>query len=481
MDRLACVDVAAFPLQLLLRAHPDWAMHPAVVVEEDRPQAPVLFVNLQARRLGVRSGQRYASALAMARGLRAGTVSPSQIDQGVRALADRLRRYSPHVEPSSITPGVFWLDASGLRHLYPSLQVWAELIGADLKSVGMWASVAVGFTRFGVYALAIAHRGVLVVDDAEDERLRVNRVRLVRLNLETDARDRLLALGIETVGQFLQLPGEGIRTRFGAATEAFYQLAAGTRWAPLVPVAPDIHHERIVYFDAPESSVERLIFVIKQRLDIMVLFVRRLGEAILDVVLSMTLDDRTTLSERVVPAEATLEVGQLLTLVRLRLEAVHLSQGIVALRIRVNTAAATSDQRRLLPEQTRRTSDAANQALARLRAEYGEQNVVYACLRDAYLPSARFVWSPLRHVPAHTTPRVAARSLVRRIYAQPVSLRQKTAGEAPDWHGPYVISGGWWGGGVRRDYYFVQAVNDEWLWIYFDHRRQQFFVQGRVE
>ena len=29
MDRWACVDLAALPLQLLLRTHPDWAEHPA--------------------------------------------------------------------------------------------------------------------------------------------------------------------------------------------------------------------------------------------------------------------------------------------------------------------------------------------------------------------------------------------------------------------------------------------------------------------
>ena len=41
MDPLACVSVPAFPLQLLLRSHPDWRGAPAAVVEEDRPQSPV--------------------------------------------------------------------------------------------------------------------------------------------------------------------------------------------------------------------------------------------------------------------------------------------------------------------------------------------------------------------------------------------------------------------------------------------------------
>ena len=46
-------------------------------------------------------------------------IARSRIDQQIRALTDRLRRYSPHVEPSPDMPGVFWLDAQGLNRLYP--------------------------------------------------------------------------------------------------------------------------------------------------------------------------------------------------------------------------------------------------------------------------------------------------------------------------------------------------------------------------
>ena len=36
MDRLACVDVPALPLQLLFAREPGWRGRPAVVVEEDK-------------------------------------------------------------------------------------------------------------------------------------------------------------------------------------------------------------------------------------------------------------------------------------------------------------------------------------------------------------------------------------------------------------------------------------------------------------
>ncbi len=525
MDRLACVNVAALPLQLLLNAHSDWAslpVAPVAVVEHDRPQGLVLFLNAPARRAGVRSGQRYATALALCRDLRAGTVSPSEIDRGIRSIADRLRRYTPHVEPSSNLPGVFWLDASGLHGLYPSLQVWAEAIQADLQRAGLRAAIAVGFSRFGVYALALSHRGPIVCADAADERAQVQQVSLARLHLDPGVRDRLLALGVETAGGFLRLPGSGIAARFGADAEALHRLAAGDRWAPLVPVPAEQRHERSVDFDAPESHVERLVFVIKRLLDGLVPALERQGLAVAALVLSMRLDDRTTQVERVRPAAPTLEVAQLLTLVRLRLDSLRLAAGVVTLTLTAETCPATADQRRLFEAHTRREADAANHALARIRAECGEPSVVRARLCDAHLPSARFVWEPLERVATRAAPRVvAARPLVRRIYAQAVAVNEYVAsgfsrtserqsasplevrlppsqdasasltgafgvGGKPDptyVSGPYVLSGGWWGqrGGVHREYYFVHTGRGELWWVYYDHRRKRLFIQGKVE
>jgi protein ImuB len=180
------------------------------------------------------------------------------------------------------------------------------------------------------------------------------------------------------------------------------------------------------------------------------------------------------------------------------------------LTLTANTCRAPHGQRQLLPEQSRRDTDAANRALARLRAECGEQNVVRAHIRDAHLPSARFVWEPLAGLSPHAAPRVVAlRPLVRRIYTQAVALpgfslepgdkvfdaaevrRPTPVARSPlpvvrspssvAIHGPYVVSGGWWGGGVDRDYYFVHTPTGELRWIYYDRRRTRFYLQGHVQ
>jgi protein ImuB len=139
-----------------------------------------------------------------------------------------------------------------------------------------------------------------------------------------------------------------------------------------------------------------------------------------------------------------------------------------------------------LLQQARRDPDAANQALARLRAECGDDSVVRARVCDAHLPTARFAWERLDEVPAQATPRVVTlRPLVRRIFTKPIALSGTRSGgpvRAQTLAGPYVMSGGWWGGvGVHRDYYFARTDEGNLWWMYDDRRKDRVFLQGHVE
>jgi protein ImuB len=47
--------------------------------------------------------------------------------------------------------------------------------------------------------------------------------------------------------------------------------------------------------------------------------------------------------------------------------------------------------------------------------------------------------------------------------------------------GPYIVSGGWWGGGVHREYHYVKMKAGGIYWAFYDRRRRQWFLEGRVE
>jgi protein ImuB len=504
MVQLACVDLPAFPLQLLLRRHPEWATYPAAVVAEDKPQGLILWANEKARQLGVLPGLRYAAALSLAAGLRAGEVSLIEIQKAIQDLMHRLLCFTPEIEPSTEEPGVFWLNGAGLELLYPSSQKWARSVYEDIARQRFQVNVAAGFTRFGTYAVARIKKGTTVFNDPAEERRAAHEVPLSRLDLDPDFRDTLFKLGITTVGALLSLPPGGLRERFGLKAHRLYRMAAGDLWTPLDPCKPEepVRQQRIL--DDPESDTTRLLFLIKQLLHPMLATLAARTQALAGLWLSFQIEKRSWLKEQIRPAVPTLDSNQILDLVRLRLESMQFPAGIIEIALQAEGCAATVEQLRLFKEEgvegPARDLDAANRALARLRAEFGDDAVVRAKLTDGHLPEARFAWEPLDRI---KLPRPdlnglngpTDKMLVRRVMAKPAPLpgaprRTHEDGWLMLGHkygtvdkliGPYVFSGGWWNKEIRRDYYFAETRRGAIAWVFYDRVRRRWFLHGWVE
>ena len=507
MDRLACVDVRALSLQLLLRERPDWAAHPTAVVEQERPQGVILSVNEPARRRRVLPGMRHAAGLALAADLRAARVPPETIDEAVRELTSLLHDFSPGVEPGTREPGLFWLDASGLQRLHPCLETWARsILDAVQAALQLQAAAAVGFSRFGCYALArtTAPGRVRLCSSLEQEQRLTRAVPLDRLVLQPRLRHALHQLGVDSVGALLRLPPGGLLERFGPEAHTLHAMASGRQPAPLQP-APQIPALRQrVDLDHPEREVTRLLFLIKHRLHGLLAELARRGQALVALQLSLEIDpvwqpgagdhaDRPLQQHTLRPAEPTLDSVQLADLVRLRLEAASrqglLGRGVTAVELSADGAAASREQLQLFVQRPRRDLAAANRALARLRAELGQQAVVHAVLQDRHLPEASFAFEPLSLLRPPRPDPSGKRLLVRRLLSTALTLQRKDPsrwvidGEpAEQAAGPHILSGGWWGGSeVHREYHYVRTRQGDLLWLYHDRQRGRWVLQGKLE
>ena len=510
MERMACVDVAAFPLQLLLRDHPDWKDHPAAVVDQDKAQGTILWVNHRARALRILPGMRHGAGLALSRHLRAGVISRTVIEKVVDALVPRLRRFAAEVEPSRDEPGVFWLGASGLSLLHPRLEEWAGLIHGDLDDAGLHNTVAVGFSRFGSYAAAKACDRIMVFHTPEEEHDHVRGVVLERLDFAPKVRDLLARLGIHTLGGFLDLPAPQVRARLGKEAHRLHRLATGDLWSPLHPEVPSEPTTAAILLDYPEADCQRLAVLMEELLEPLLDTLDQRHEVMTSLLLHLCLDDKSQRTEALRPARPTLDRAQILDLLRLRMEATALTAGVTEVVMEVRSASPDIRQGELFHGASARDHDAANRALARLRARFGDGALLRARPRSGHLPEARFTWEPMEAVPPPRPRRVRLRPLVRRFFPKPVRLlyTEVPAGDSePKVHelqfkdpqvaearaddtfliresaGPYIISGGWWGSGaeVHREYRFVRTGEGPWLWIYYDRKRRGWFLHGKVE
>jgi protein ImuB len=465
------------------------------VVEHDKPQGKILWVNERARACRILPGMRYIAGLSLDAGLRAAEVPPRDIEHTIASLGRRLRNFTPQVEPAVDDPGVFWLDATGLERLYGTLGQWADQVRAALQQSGFLATVVVGFQRFGTYAVAKAKSGVIVLDSAADERAVARDVPLERLAFEPAARDTLGKLGVRTVGDFMDLPSGGIERRFGQQIQRLHQLASGGPGLPLQPERPEPPAQQCLILDHPETNVARLMLVIEGLLGPLLKVLVRRGHVLTKVSVRLHFDRLGEQTERVRPAAPTLDAAQLLELIRLRLDATRkLPDGVVEIGLTAESTEAASEQLQLFAQRPKRDVAAANRALARLRAEFGDAAVMRARLCERHLPEAGFAWEAVDAVAPPKPRDVDGDNLVRRIYAQPIPLPSRPRHEPDGWMlrglqqgpvvrvlGPYIVSGGWWRRAVHREYHFAETQKGELLWVYYDRVRRQWFLQGRVE
>ena len=357
-----------------------------------------------------------------------------------------------------------------------------------------FASVAVGFTRFGSYAVARAHRGLHVFESRGEEERIAQRAPLSRLDIPPDAQESFLKLDVKTVADFLRLPAKVLLKRFGPEVFELHRLALGDLFSPLAPAPLRESHIKSMELPGPEASSERLLFFVKQLLDAILEELDAKSLALTKLILRLELDDHSSLEEVLRPDAATLDSPLLVGLVRLRLETLRLNAGAIELFVRAEAVRKTVEQLSLVEEKPKRDPKTRSRAFARLRADFGDDAVVRAELLDGHLPGARFQWTPLEKLPALMEPSKGNRSLIRRIYEKPMALPPRSRHEPDGWMlrglefgpvkdflGPYILSGGWWKRTVQREYYFVKMQQGDVFWVFYDRFRRRWFLEGRIE
>lgn len=501
MERLACVDLPEFPLQLLLSSHPEWRRFPAAVVAQDKPQGEILWVSPEARAAGVLPGMRYAHGLSLATSLRAAEVSGKEVHTEVQKLTLLLRRFSPEVEISH-EPGIFWMNASGLAGLFDSPALWAQKIEAELIAGEWCASIVVGFRRFAVYAIGKALKGVLVIASPGEEEALLHRVSLSVLAIDPRLRDTLAKLGIYKLGEFLRLPASTIRHRFGEEAARLHGLASGDIYDPFSPSFPAEQVACEIALETPEKDRVRLLFLIGQHLHLLLAELAERGEALRELEIRFFLERMEQRIDLIKPADLTLDEPLILDLVRLRLEGIPLPASVTEIGLTAHGSPAASEQLQLFMKAPRRDLAAADGALARIRAELGDEAVVRARLTEEHLPEAGFTWEPILNLTKARPKSGGEPALVRRLYARPLALKAHFRQEPDEWlvkdlhygpvvrfWGPYILSGQWWraldGHGrcpaVHRRYYFLETTRGDLLWVYYDDPQKRWFLQGQVE
>ncbi len=499
LKRIACIDLPDLPLQLFLRAHPEFRGGPVAVVAEERPEASLWLVNRAARALRLRPGMRLGAAKSLVPELRVGAISTTLIEETVAGLVRDMQTFSPHVARDPVSAGVFYVDPSGLSHLYGGELSWARCLHRYLQGRGFYASVVVAHGRTLSYALSRVTRGVRAIDSIEETLRLAHEVPLDRLHIAPKLRDALERLGLTQLGDLESFAVDALGTRFGKEASAWCRVARGEEILPLCAEPHASTPRAELEIEPADADVGRLCFAIKTGLDQLLEDVRQRGQSVRVLWMRLKLESGYTgghelfseNAQRLEPSSPTRDAVLLLELLRLRLSSLSLSSAVERVVLEVEITDAVPGQLGMFAP--KRDLPAGERALARLKASYGGEVVCRLYPEDAHLPEAKFRWAEAGRLafPARAERAELAQSapLVRKLLPRPVLLDVTRAADGTLVHGedsmslrgPYRVSGGWWVREVSRDYYYASTAHGELWWVFYDAPRSAWFLHGLVD
>lgn len=510
------MHVPQFALQALHRKHPRWRRGPAAIAQHDRPAAPILELNAPAQALHLQVGMRCAEAKNLAPQLRVAVLDEQRVERTTHELHRALHTFSPRVEIHDEGPGLFFLDPNGLQRIYRSTRSWAHAVHQYLLGRGFTSSVVVGHNRWLIHAVAMQHRGVHALHNDENGPARLEElargVALKHLHIHPETIQSLSRLGIHTLQHLRQLPPGEVERRFGHEVSRWHLPPCDDRTQlPLQPTILQKEPSVSVEIFPPDNHTERLLFALKASLDELLNQVSVSGHSVQALHLKLTPEHRShrPILSRIESATPQCTSRLWMELIRLRLDQqlnnpTLTSQQpphapmIESVQLRAQVQPLRGEQLNLVHNTgVRRDLAAANRALARIRAAFGDRAVTHGQTRDAHLPEARSILQPLkrwkdkpkaRPQSSKSVPN-APSPLVRRILKQPRPLHpldHRTPEKGPalqtkHMYGPYRISGAWWAREVERDYYYAETASGEIWWMYYDRPRKHWFLQGTVD
>lgn len=511
MKRALCVWFPTFTIDLLrrrasrcgARGRPDRRV--ILVAGRQGQKRIVMRCCDRAAGAGVRPGLSVSEAQALLREeAHIEEWDPEREKSALRAVAMWAHRFSPLV--SAEDPNSLLIDSTGTAHLFGGEHQMAEAVLRAAQRIGLQARIGAAAT-FGC-ARAVVRGGasrVVVVPDGE-ERSALRDIPLEALGLDETCRKTLEELGVERIGQLMELPRAALPSRFGDQPLRRLGEALGESMEtiePMRPVAPP-GVERL--FDGPTTrweAIEAATLELLERLCLL-LHERESGLRLAEVTLSRI--DAPPVQIPISLSAPSRNTKHLWSLLRPRLERANMGDGVerIALcakrcaRLRHEQSSAWREEDRGAGRDVDR---AFGELVDTLVNRLGPDRTLLIASVSSHAPERTFALHPatagaratrLADGPEHSCGADGDRPFVLLDHPECASVM----GLTPDgpalslrWReedrrivasvGPERIGAEWWRGrSVTRDYFKVQDDTGRWLWLCRVLETGAWFVHG---
>lgn len=512
---MLCVWLPDWPVQRLRLEQPKLRSKAVALSVASGGAERLAACSSEARELGIRVGMRTPDAQALA-GTGRLTILPHRPGDDRRALrqfAAGCHRFSPVVAiDSSDEPDAMLLDITGLAPLWgdptpvgESLLV--EAVAGWLKSQRLAAKAAVASTTGLALAAArysswfsSSHDNLTAILPADAGPI-VQALPIGALRVEESTVDSLNTLGVDTVGQLMQLPRSSLPSRFGPQLSKRLDQLLGDAPEPIEPVIPEPPLAATWDFETAVFSNEPLENALGELLRTLSAGMQRRRCGALRVLITFASDSRDHNHEQVKLRlfRPTSSARELKELAALHTSKLRLRVAIRSIRVLIGSTAPLDCRQQMLFEDDPR-DDPHELALLvnRLANRVGVDRVSRVEKRRSVDPERAFDYLPATDVEASRfvmTPSQAERALrlplsllgeagvqvqvVTDRSGVPVSVDHRGGCDVVRYWGPERVETGWWRGRhKRRDAYWVELKDGQRLWLCLDLRTRRWRIAG---
>lgn len=432
-------------------------------------QQRISLVNQIAEKYGITIGMRVSTATSLCGTLHLHARDPKREQNFLHAIAFWAQQFTPTVSVQA--PQEILLEIAASTQLFHGEQSLCDAIQTALKEKNIVSELALASTPLAARWLARA-QSEQARDHHKSNAFRLSSLPLSRTDIDERTQQKLQGLGIQSIGEVMRLPRDGLARRYGKTVLQTLDKATGKLAdIPATLAAPNYFDEKIeLLYEC--SELNALTPVIEQLIQMLCWRLRdvQCGVNEVQLIFHHKAPEKTVIT--VGMALPSRDASQLQRLCRAKLEATQLVQATREMQLKASQWVSLQGENGDYFEPCAQQRDIAV-LIEQLRARLGSDAIYQLGSHADY----RAEHTSRRHQISESKSLYSENDRPLYLLASPKPILSHHALRFI--RGPERIEGGWWSNqDIKRDYYIVRTRSGAWWWVFRDRRTKQWMQHG---
>lgn len=392
--RVACLYIPHFYCQVEYRKDPSLRKKPVVIIGMPEERGFIMDCSEELTQRGVVPSMALKDAYHLCYDAAPVLARRKEYDALWEDILSSIAGITLRIEPKE--PGTVFLDITRLPGMFRSEeQIARALTGMVSEKFGLDVRMGIGNSRFLSGEAASSATGAVRVIPPGMERDFLSSVRIGRLAIPDDIRERLDLLGLDSLGQIGAFTFSALTSQFGTVGKELWEIANGVGDRDRISCAftvTDIDREMVC--DGPVHSRQEIKAALLELLDGLCLELEELGKACRTIKLILDLENRTFFEKEFFMHGPTAHKDDMLLRIMAGLEGTELASPVRIMSVRAGALVNYAGKQEKLFRNRNRIERSMKEIRGFLKTKYGSMPLARAVRNDGgtLLPDDRFIF-----------------------------------------------------------------------------------------